>query len=441
MHYKSNQSDPNMWYKSAISHAAAIICLDLWYVFTTVVSLFFEFLIFYRIKNNKELIYRKNERKGQASQSRPEGSIFWFHASSVGELRCALPIIKSIQTYKNPPHILVTTSTLSAYQLLTKENIQIIHQFVPYDAPAWCYRFLAYWHPTIAIFIESEIWPTLISQCHKMDIPLYLLNGRISPGSYKKWSHLKFFASFLLNCFTQISACDKTNAQRFNQLGFKKNIKIENLKAVKNSFSHHTIHQSKLIKSHLQTRPVFLAASVHEQEFEIMVEISNSLLKKYPTLLTIIAPRHPHRRKSKLAYNKDISLWHEEKMPTTHTKIWAIDCLGQLDLMMDIADCIFMGNSLARNPGGGHNPFEGIFLKKPLCTGPYIWNFQDIYSYFSPDVPIVKDKFELLEWIDKTINKPQTSREICIKNYNKAKTISVNPEKIAEQFISYSACI
>ena len=151
---------------------------------------FAKFYLFYRKLNNKEHPTRYKEKLSKINISRGDGFLIWFHVASVGEAMSILPLIENFENEKNIKKILITSITLSSAQVLEKKysySKKIVHQFLPLDVPIFTNKFLNHWKPNLSIFIDSEIWPNLISQISKEKIPLILINARITKKSFERW--------------------------------------------------------------------------------------------------------------------------------------------------------------------------------------------------------------------------------------------------------------
>ena len=182
--------------------------LKIYYLISTLLIPFYSIYINRRIKLKKEDQGRYNERFGKPSVERKSGDLIWIHAASVGECLSALPVINEIEKITSVKQILLTSGTTSSALILKgKLSSKTIHQYLPLDVPLFNSRFLKYWKPKSAIFIESEIWPNLINQIKKMGIMLAVINGRMTLKSYNKWLRFKKTSKLIFNnydlCLTQ----------------------------------------------------------------------------------------------------------------------------------------------------------------------------------------------------------------------------------------------
>ncbi len=362
-----------------------------------------------RQKAGKEDPHRISERRGIAGMERPEGPLFWLHAASVGELVSILPIVDAIRA-KNI-HVLVTTGTLTSAAVAAKRlPAGAIHQFVPLDIPTYVRRFYRHWQPDMAIFAESEIWPNLMHTALKRRIPLGIVNGDMSERSFRRWQKLRGFIGPLLSrldfCLTQ----SEMDAERFQVLGAVGAKNIGNLKfdAAVLPFDKEALLKVTAITSR---RPVWLAASTHEGEDEIVLAAHMDVAQKHRQLLTIIVPRHPHRGEAiaDLARAKglNVRLRSKGEEPNILTDVYVADTMGELGLFYRAVPIAFVGASLVA-PGGGHNPIEPAQLDTAILHGPQIGNFIETYAAFaeSGGTCEVKDGQALAAQLDLWFSKP-----------------------------------
>lgn len=328
-----------------------------------------------RLKRGKEDPDRLNERLGKASKPRSNGTIVWFHGASVGEAVSLLPLLHRIRA--EFPHItpLVTTGTVTAATVIAKSLPEgCIHQYSPVDVPAWIERFLDFWQPDIAVFVESEFWPNLILTCQDRHIPLYLINATMSEKSYKSWRRVPAVIDHLLACFELFLAQSKTTAKRLRDLGADPS-KVRvcgNLKFAASPLSC-DLKELKQLQSIVIGRPLWVAASTHSGEETIVAEAHQQVKKSLPNLLTILIPRHPRRGDEVAKELKDAGLHvarrssHEKIQPDTD--IYLVDTIGELGLFYQLSEVAFIGGTFV--PIGGHNPIEPVLLDCAVIWGPH----------------------------------------------------------------------
>lgn len=337
-----------------------------------------------RLEQGKEDPDRIEERRGIASVDRPEGTLLWFHAASVGESVSLLALIEELLEERHDLHILVTTGTRSSAQLMGERLPErTLHQYAPLDALSFVRRFLDHWKPDAAVWTESELWPALISQTSERDIPMMLLNARMSKSSHLNWKWFKGSAAALLRKFDVILAQDRRSAEFLIGLGAERaRIRVVgSLKESSDALPHNEAERVD-IASQLQTRPLWLAASTHVGEEEAAAE-AHALVRPFaPRLLLIIAPRHPERGPEIAAKLREdgwvVGLRSDGDEPNSRFEIYVADTLGEMGLWYRLCPVSFVGGSIAQI--GGHNPFEPAALGSAIIHGPHIDNAREVYA-------------------------------------------------------------
>src|SRR5438105_455271 len=214
-----------------------------------------------RRKRGKEHPLRFRERRGLPNATRPDGPLVWLHAASVGEATAVLSLIEHLLDARPTLEILVTTGTVTSAQLLeTRLPARARHQFVPADLPGWTARFVEHWHPDLAIWVESELWPNLIFAAHARNIPLVLVNGRLSARSYGRWRHWPGLIAPVLSAFDLCLAQDQHQAERFRALGARQVAAVGDLKAAAPALPFDAAELLRL-RGLIGSRPLWLAAS------------------------------------------------------------------------------------------------------------------------------------------------------------------------------------
>jgi 3-deoxy-D-manno-octulosonic-acid transferase len=337
-----------------------------------------------RIINKKEDISRFQERLGFHGVKKPKNEIIWIHCVSVGESNSAIILIEEILKKNPEKYILFTSTTINSASQIKKNlgsNSKIIHQFLPIDDIFSINRFIKYWQPKLAIFVESEIWPNLISQTAKNNIKLALINARISDKSYKRWLILHKFGFNILKNFQICFAQSKSDQEKLIKLGLKHTEFVGNLKLCAKTLNYNE-KELKSLQKEIGKREFWLASSTHKGEEEIIIKIHQELKKHYPDILTIIAPRHPNRL-NQIIKNKPenikIAIRSQKDKINKNIDVYFADTLGELGLFYKLSNISFIGGSLIKNIGG-HNPFEALKLDSVIISGKYVTNFQEIYQ-------------------------------------------------------------
>jgi 3-deoxy-D-manno-octulosonic-acid transferase len=333
-----------------------------------------------RLDRGREHPTRLAERRGEASLLRPDGPLVWVHGASVGEMLAVVPLIERIKA--RDVSVLVTTGTVTSAALADQRlPAGVLHQFVPLDTPKFVNSFLDHWRPDMALFVESDLWPNLILASSERKIPLIIVNGRVSERSFGRWRLAPGVIAALLSRFDLCLAQSPDNAQRFSRLGAQRVTSTGNLKLDVPAPPADVTTLNRL-KALIGLRDVIAAASTHPGEETAVIAAHRRLRAKIPTLLTVIAPRHPARGESIAEIGKvaglSVGLRSRGELPKRDVDIYIADTVGELGLIYRIAPIVFMGGSLATH--GGQNPIEAIRLGAAVLHGPCVWNFAEIYS-------------------------------------------------------------
>jgi len=327
----------------------------------------------------KEDVQRFNERVGKPKKERPQGKLFWLHGASVGESVSMLPLIhKILETYPDS-HVMVTTGTVTSADVMQKRLPErAFHQFIPIDNPVFTNRFVRYWRPDVVLWFESEFWPAVLSSISKRNIPLILINGRISNKTFKRWQQFDFICKELLECFTLCLGQSEEDAYRLRILGAKDAVCLGNLKYAGLPLPIDEDAKRTLLKQ-IGKRKLWLISSTHDDEEIRLAKVHKKLKAKYPDLLLIIAPRHPNRGSEIAAELKkmDLSsaLRSKDEKITSSTDTYIADTIGEMGLWYDIAKIVFIGGSLI--PHGGQNFIEPSRVRDAVIVGPHMHNFSD----------------------------------------------------------------
>ena len=363
-----------------------------WYRFFT--YLFYPFapiyLYFRKIKKKEDSISYK-EKLSRIETAREEGFLIWFHVASVGEAMSILPLIESCIEEKKIDKILLTSITLSSGNVLKKrfsQNVKVFHQFLPLDISVWTNKFLDHWKPNLSIFIDSEIWPNLISQISKKKIPLLLINARITKKSFDRWKLIISFAKKIFEKFDLCIASNKESESFLKILGAKNIKNYGNLKfsKIKNELNN-KLDSDFLIK--IENRKIWCGASTHPTEEILCAKSHLKIKEKYKNILTIIIPRHIDRIKtiyeelSKL--NLKIVLSSNLSQVDAKTDVILVDSYGESLKFYNISKYVFLGKSLTTSltKDSGQNPIEPARLGCKIFHGPYVSNFVEIYKYLN----------------------------------------------------------
>ena len=389
----------------------------------TLLLLISPLIIYYRIKKSKEDPNRFQEKFAIPSKKRLKGKLIWFHGASVGELLSIIPIIKNYEKNKNINQILITSSTLSSSKVLKKFKFKkTIHQFYPIDYFLFTNKFLKFWKPNLAVFIESEIWPYMFKQIQQLDIPLALLNARLTKKTSNRWLKIRFIAKSIFKKITIAYPQNKETNIFLKKFKIKKIKFIGNLKFIE---SHKTKQNNKLKNFYkmFQNKKIWVASSTHNSEEEFCARAHIELKKKFNNLLTIIIPRHIHRvpkiiqeiRKLKLNY-----VLHSKKVKNLkNVDLYIVDTFGETNKFHMMASSVFLGGSIINR--GGQNPLEAARHGAKILHGPNTDNFKDIYK--------------LLKVLNAS-KKINSSKELVQSiQFKKNKTIGIKIKNIGEKIL------
>jgi 3-deoxy-D-manno-octulosonic-acid transferase len=336
--------------------------------------------LYFRQKEGLEDKQRVRERLGISRQMRPAGPLAWLHGVSVGESQALLPLLERLAA--RGFNILLTTATVTSAGVIGQRLPPgALHQYIPLDVPRFMARFLDHWRPDIVFIAESEIWPNLFLELHRRDIPLVLVNARMSVHSFRRWQRLPRSAMALMEKTELCLAQSKVDAERFAQLGAPRVHVSGNLKydVAPPPADPRTLAD---LKARVGGRPVWVAASTHAGEEQIVFAAHRRLLPHFPNLLTILVPRHPRRGKDirQLAdsFGLRCQLRSEDRPGEGLESLYIGDTIGETGLFYRLSGIAFLGRSLA--VGGGQSPIEAAKLGCAILHGPEIGNFADVYA-------------------------------------------------------------
>src|ERR1700710_3147584 len=311
-------------------------------------------LINRRLKLGKEDPARVGERRGVSADVRPAGPLVWIHGASVGEVLAAAGLVERLRALNL--RILLTSGTVTSAAVVAKRfPPDVIHQYVPYDSPRYVARFLDHWRPSLALFIESDLWPNLILSSAARRLPMVLINGRMSQRSFPRWRRVSNTISALLGRFDVCLAQSQLDADRFAALGSRNVVTTGNLKL---DVAAPPADPAKLERLMAVTRgrPIVVAASTHPGEEEILIEAHKTLSGFFPGLLTVIVPRHADRGEAVARLVTDAglhpSLRSHEDLPVATTDIYVADTMGELGLFYRLGPVGFLGGGVVGEGGG-----------------------------------------------------------------------------------------
>ena len=403
---------------------------------TNIFFLFSPIILFLRILQKKEDINRFQEKYCIYSKKNYQKTI-WFHAVSVGELMSIIPVINKLEKNKKIQKIIVTSSTISSAKIFKKFKFKkTFHKFFPLDTNFLTKKFINFWEPELAIFVDSEIWPNMIKNLNKNKIPIILLNARFTKSSFRKWLLVKSFAKKIFNKISIALPQNTETKQYLKILGIKKiilvgNIKYYGKKVVLSKKNFELLKQFKKFN-------IWCAGSTHNNEEILISKLHKELKKSLPNLITVIIPRHINRSENiindlnKLKLN--VIRHSARKKISKNTDIYLVDTFGETTNFYNLSNIAFLGGSIVNR--GGQNPLEAARLGNYIINGPNISNFTEIYEYLKNNnisyttSNILKMRDIVLSKINKKL--PLNKRKKIFDNGNK---ILDNNIRIIEKYI------
>lgn len=344
----------------------------------------------------------------------------WLHAVSLGEVIAVIPLINQLvtQSYR----VLVTTMTPTGSQRVQQHfGDQIAHYYIPYDLAGCMRRFFKQFKPKVGLIVETELWPAMIDQAHRCQIPLLLINARLSQKSLQGYKKLGGFIASLLNQLTHIYAQAEEDAQRFIRLGAKQtqvsvlgNIKFDLEINLPNA------EQFKQLKQQWGARrPVVILASTHDNEEQLILEELAVLQAAIPDVLVLIVPRHPERFNSVIQLARQLGFntgqRSQPQQINEQQTVVVIDSLGELLSAYQVSDYAFIGGSLVAV--GGHNMLEAIAMCVPVWSGKYTHNFKTIVdTLVEAQAMVLVDNAQQLMQSIIDLHQNQTQREQLVRH-------------------------
>ena len=354
----------------------------LYEVLTIIVIIFSPFIFFFRLIFGKEDPKRILEKFCIYSKNYKNTKTVWFHGASVGEILSIIPIIQILEKNKKIKKILLTSSTKSSALIFRKYRFKkTTHVYYPIDENNLTKRFINYWQPKLAIFIDSEIWPNMFKNLSKKEVPIILINGRITSKSYYRWIKFKKFSREI---FSKITLTLPQNTESFKYL---KKLGVRRVKIAGNLkyFGQSKNFQDKSIKQKFKNRLIFCAASTHHNEELFIGKLHKELKTKYKNLLTIIIPRHINRADSIIndleGINLNLVTRSSGQKISKSTDIYIADTYGEASKFYKLSKITFLGGSLINH--GGQNPLEAARMGNYILHGPNIQNFKEVYKMLS----------------------------------------------------------
>jgi 3-deoxy-D-manno-octulosonic-acid transferase len=309
--------------------------------------------------------------------------LVWFHCVSVGEAEAAFPLIRLLQAEFPAERFLITTTTpTGSARVKAVLADQVEHVYLPYDLPFALKRFFAHFQPKMAVFMEKEIWPNTFAACAAQNIPLFIINARLSERSAKAYQKIPNLVKPALQCVTLIAAQTEADSKRLIEIGaLSEQVRVlGNIKFDLNIDDGVLVKGRALKQQNFADRFVWIWASTHHDEEAQLLQVYAHLKSQIPSLLVVIAPRHPERFEvvKKLCQQQGLNtvLRSENTEVSSVTDIYVADSMGELKMLYAAADVAFVGGSLVAV--GGHNVLEPALIGTPILFGPQMFNFKEI---------------------------------------------------------------
>jgi len=385
------------------------------YTFVLLIISPFFLIGLYRKKNGKPSVgVRWKEHFGLTPPLLPctkNQDVIWIHAVSVGEVIAITPFIKKLHQQHPEKCIVITTTTPTGAKQAEKLGYITFHRYMPLDFPFAIKNFIRRIQPNQLIIMETELWPNLLIMLKKRNIPISLINARLSEKSYRSYKKIKPLINMCLSHIDHIYCQYETDKKYFSSLGVNDNQMsvTGSMKYDINITKQNKVNSTKLRQRLGQERPIWIAASTHLGEDEIAISTQKKLLSTYPNILLILVPRHPERFNDVYALCTEFGLNTQrrtdgEDVPTL-CQVYLADTMGEMLLLLGASDLCFMGGSFVGKSVGGHNILEPAALGIPTIIGPSYYNFQDITLalYKEKALEIAKNHHELYDFIKRTI--------------------------------------
>ncbi|MGR5422504.1 lipid IV(A) 3-deoxy-D-manno-octulosonic acid transferase [Vibrio sp. PNB22_4_1] len=396
-------------------------------IYTLLLALASPILLFglYKSKPNKPRFGKRwKEHFGFTPKLESIERPIWIHAVSVGESIAAIPLIKALKKQKPEQPILVTTTTSTGAEQIAKLGDLVEHRYMPIDFSFAVKGFLKATQPKQMLIIETELWPNTLNVVHNAQVPIAVVNARLSEKSCKNYAKVQPLFDLLRPCLTKVLCQTESDAKRFERLGVSKE-KLEVTGSIKFDIqiSEDVREKGKALRNELGLdRPVWIAASTHKGEDEQVLEAHREVLDLHPDALLVLVPRHPERFDNvfELCQKQGFNTVRRTSQTgvTESTQVYLGDTMGEMLVLMGAADICFMGGSLVGDKVGGHNVLEPIALGLPVINGPSYFNFKDIVEEFRSlnKIHIIENSSVLAEQVTDLLRHSQIESNVTFDN-------------------------
>lgn len=416
-------------------------------IYTLILSLASPLLLYglYKSKPGKPSFGKRwKEHFGITPQTQGKSPI-WIHAVSVGESIAAIPIIKQLKQRNPNQAIIVTTTTSTGAEQIDKLGSLVEHRYMPIDF-SWCVRgFLKSVKPKQMLIMETELWPNTLHCVAKAGIPISVLNARLSERSCQRYAKFQPVFNLLAKNLSQVLCQYPSDAERFVRLGLDKaSVHVTGSIKFDIEVSFEQVEKGKALREQVGfERDVWIAASTHHGEDDIVLDAHKQLLKDNPSALLMIVPRHPERfnQVAELAQQHGFNtLTRTSQQPlTSDVEVYIADTMGEMLVLLGGADVCFMGGSLAGDKVGGHNLLEPAALQLPLLNGPSYFNFSEITDKLleAQAVTVCRNSNEIANQLRALFTQPKLRKEKGLAAYQ---VIEQNRGALLNTLIKIESC-
>ncbi|EIO3983916.1 lipid IV(A) 3-deoxy-D-manno-octulosonic acid transferase [Vibrio vulnificus] len=398
------------------------------WLYTLLLALAAPLLLFglYRSKPNKPKFGKRwKEHFGITPKLVGQNQPLWIHAVSVGESLAAVPLIKAIKEKTPDQVIIVTTTTSTGAEQIAKLGNLVEHRYMPIDFAFAVRGFLKAINPAKMLIIETELWPNTLATVHKANIPIIVVNARLSEKSQQNYAKVQPLFNLIHPCLGKVLCQSQADADRFAKLGIPTN-KLSVTGSIKFDIhiSDEIKHQGAELRTLLgQQRPVWIAASTHRGEDEQVLDAHRQVLETHPNALLILVPRHPERFDSvfELCQTQGFETVRrtQANIIADSTQVYLGDTMGEMLVLLGAADVCFMGGSLVGDKVGGHNVLEPAALGVPVITGPSYYNFTEIIDKLMAQKAIMigEDKTQISTYLLLLLSEPEAQKRLAWNAY------------------------
>ncbi|WP_018405086.1 lipid IV(A) 3-deoxy-D-manno-octulosonic acid transferase [Marinobacter gelidimuriae] len=316
------------------------------------------------------------------------GPVIWVHSVSVGETIATAPMVRRLLAQNPDVAILMTAMTDTGLAQARKMfGDRVAYAYAPYDTPGAIRRFLDRVNPRILVILETEIWPNMIGLCRKRNVPVFLINARLSERSALGYERVRNLVAPVMQSITWVAAQAEPDAERFRRIGVAAaHVEVTGSVKFDVDIPEGVRDAATRLREQFGHRPVWIAGSTHDGEDVQLLEAQRGVLARHPSALLILVPRHPERfdAVAEMAAGKGFAVVRRSSgQPSKTAQVYVGDTMGELMMLYGASDMAFVGGSLTEH--GGHNPLEPAAWAIPVFSGSHVFNFETIYERLESD--------------------------------------------------------